>query len=459
MPYTNPAASAAESLAAYQFQQQQLKRQAMMDAMDMQLKQASLDKAQQEQGYNKWNAAQQQKEHTDIGAVLTPDVIQKAAAAGVNYNTINQPAVAASPAVTTPASTSFGTGDPGTTIGEGDAPAPKVDTPETTTPAVAAQPAQTLNAGTDEQQTTAEQKHYQKQILNTDFGPYSTNPAVKQMSPETRQQFIGLQHQLMGGQAGVAMAPFNPERADQAREAADAKVTAAAEGEKNRTSAAAIAAADRNANAEAGRQTALAIANLAHPTGGNQDKLEQEYRSVLMRPLAMRSGGLGLEDQKVNQAIHLRSLFEQNQDPKTGEYQIPNVLMTEIAMGLARLISPSGVVGEGTVRDISQATAKGDMAKAFTYLTGQPVTGSTQAVIKMFKDSIDRQGSVAEQNREGDMSYIRALAPTDLEEGRKAKLESAMLNTYSRASKQMKAQNPSTGETLLSDDGGKTWHK
>ena len=51
-----------------------------------------------------------------------------------------------------------------------------------------------------------------------------------------------------------------------------------------------------------------------HPApvkGKSQDELEQEARGVLQREFSSRSGGLGIEDQKVNQAIHLRALLDQ----------------------------------------------------------------------------------------------------------------------------------------------------
>lgn len=168
--------------------------------------------------------------------------------------------------------------------------------------------------------------------------------------------------------------------------------------------------------------------------GAQQSKYENQYRQVLQRTVSSRSGGLGLEDQKVNQALHLISIFDQNRDPKTGEYTIPKVLQMEVAMGLARLISPTGVVGEGTVNAINQRTAKGDLAGLVTYLTGTPVTGNTQDVFKMFKDSIERQGAVAESNRETYLDALRALAPTDLEEDRKTRMEQALkLNRMPKA--------------------------
>lgn len=188
----------------------------------------------------------------------------------------------------------------------------------------------------------------------------------------------------------------------------------------------------------------------------NQQKFEQEYRTVLARGLSSRSGGLGLEDAKVQQANHLLALLDQTYDPKTDAYTIPKVLQGELAAGLARLVAPGGTVGVDMMREFNQRTAKGDLAGALTYLTGTPWPTATQDIAKMLRDSIERQGTVAEQNREGEMRYLRGLAPTDLSEERRTALESTSLNPL-RQSRVI--QNTQTGErkVQVSLDGGKSW--
>lgn len=197
----------------------------------------------------------------------------------------------------------------------------------------------------------------------------------------------------------------------------------------------------------------------AHPAPEKpkkQDDLEQEYRTVLARGLSSRSGGLGLEDSKVQQANHLMALLDQSFDAKTGNYNIPKVQQTELALGLARMMSPNGTVGIQLEKEINQATALGDLNKAITYITGTPQNGSTQDVVKMFRDSIQRQGETALQNREGEMAYLRGLAPTSLAEDRRKALEATSLNPL-RQSRVIK--NSSTGERKIqvSVDGGATW--
>lgn len=187
----------------------------------------------------------------------------------------------------------------------------------------------------------------------------------------------------------------------------------------------------------------------------NQAKFEQEYRTVLARGLSSRSGGLGLEDSKVQQANHLLALLEQNYDPKTDTYALPKVLQGELSAGLARLVAPGGSVGIEMMREFEQRTAKGDVAGALSYITGHPFPSATQDIAKMLKDSIERQGAVALENREGEMRYLRGLAPTDLHEERRTKLEANSMNPL----RQSRVAQDANGnrKVFVSLDGGKTW--
>ena len=204
------------------------------------------------------------------------------------------------------------------------------------------------------------------------------------------------------------------------------------------------------------RERQYDIANPIPVKGKSQPELEQEYRTALLRGVSSRSGGLGLEDQKVQQANHLLALLDQNYDPKTNTYSLPKTLQGELAAGLARLVAPGGNVGIEMMREFDQRTAKGDLAGALSYVTGHPFPSATEDFAKLLKDSIQRQGEVAQQNREGEMGFIRGLAPTDLEESRRTALETNMLNPL-RLSRVI--QDNSTGQRRLqiSTDGGKTW--
>jgi len=164
-------------------------------------------------------------------------------------------------------------------------------------------------------------------------------------------------------------------------------------------------------------------------SASNQQKLEQQYRSVLVKELSNRSGGLGLQDAKVNQAIQLMALADQYKDAN-GNYNIPTSQLHELAMGLASLISPSNTTAESDRQAINAATAKGDIAKMVQYATGVPQTGSTQAIIQNLIDSIDRQGKTSQALRDQSVQFLQGLAPTDLSSDRREALEKNTLASY-----------------------------
>jgi len=150
----------------------------------------------------------------------------------------------------------------------------------------------------------------------------------------------------------------------------------------------------------------------------NQQKLEQQYRGVLSKELSSRSGALGTENGKVNQANHLNSLITQYYDPKTGQYNIPTSQYAELAIGLANLVAPNGTTAEADRAQIKAFTAKSDLSGALQYITGQPQTGNTQDMIKNLVDSVDRQAETATRNREAALQNMRDMAPTDLNPSR-----------------------------------------
>lgn len=156
-----------------------------------------------------------------------------------------------------------------------------------------------------------------------------------------------------------------------------------------------------------------------------QQKLEQQYRTVLSKEFSSRTGSLGIENNKVNQANHLDALFSQYYDPKTGTYNVPKSQYGELAIGLANLISPTGTVTEGARKEIEQRTAAGDIGGAITYITGKPVAGTTNDVIKNLVDSVDRQAQIAVSNRQSALDNMKFLAPTDLDPSRVEALNKA----------------------------------
>lgn len=171
---------------------------------------------------------------------------------------------------------------------------------------------------------------------------------------------------------------------------------------------------------------------LANDGSPAQRQMEQQYRTVLTKALSTRSGGLGLQQGKVDQANHLQALLTQYKSTDANgnvTYNIPTSQYAELAMGLANLVSPSGSA-ESDRQNIMAATAKSGLSGALQYITGQPQNGNTQAIIQKLVDSINRQGSVANNLRDQYVSYMKGLAPTGLAQDRIDALNQATLPSF-----------------------------
>ena len=179
-----------------------------------------------------------------------------------------------------------------------------------------------------------------------------------------------------------------------------------------------------------------------------QQRLENQYANMKLKVLSNRSGGLGLEDAKVNQGIHLRTALNSMYDPKTGNYVIPPSMHTELALGLAKMLSPSGVVPQETMKALRQTTVREGLAGALISMGFDPaeIGGTTQSVSNFFVHQLDRQAQTAEENRSGYMDYIHGQAPIDLNPETIAKHDKKGLNSYTNVlSKSPDKQATSTG--------------
>lgn len=145
-----------------------------------------------------------------------------------------------------------------------------------------------------------------------------------------------------------------------------------------------------------------------------QDKLEKEYSDRVSKVVGSRSGQLGAQDAKVNQAVHIRTLVNQYYNPQTKSYDIPEAQAGEMVVGLANLVSGGNVANVETLRSITPKTAQGDMQHLVAYWTGKPVTYNSQAMYKNLIDSIDRQGNQAEKLRDKYMNGLKVLKPAGL---------------------------------------------
>lgn len=180
-----------------------------------------------------------------------------------------------------------------------------------------------------------------------------------------------------------------------------------------------------------------------------QGEYEKQGRDILLKQLSNRSGGLGLQDAKVNQAIDLQQMMNKYYDPKTDTYTIPPSMHTELAIGLQRLLSPTGQTAQGLVQELQQKTAREGLAGALIYMGMDPrkVGGTTQGVSHLFADAVKRQGLTAEQLRGTYQSQLRNMLPSQLNDKVKQELIKQNIGSnYSDFLPKHGAQQPSTGQ-------------
>lgn len=161
----------------------------------------------------------------------------------------------------------------------------------------------------------------------------------------------------------------------------------------------------------------------------NQSSLLQNAKAEFDKQLSNRSGGLGLQDAKVNQAGHLRTMINQNSkiDPKTGQvnYNFPENIQGELVLGLANLVSGSNVGNVEELKSLTPKTARGDWAHVMSYWTGAPLPATPQAFAKQLVDQIDRQGETAQQMRDTYHSQFAASLDPTLNEDKRNMLTKA----------------------------------
>jgi hypothetical protein len=181
-----------------------------------------------------------------------------------------------------------------------------------------------------------------------------------------------------------------------------------------------------------------------------QDRLEQNHATRMMKIVSLRSGGLGLQDAKVNQAIDLRTMANQNYNPQTGAFEIPPSMHAELVLGLARLLAPTGQISYEQTKDLQQKTAKEGLAKMYIYLTGKPIAGPTADVAKLFIHTIDRQGETSEKLRDHYLEGIKSMRPTGLAQERADAVERTALGSSFR---DLLAQSPDLAGRAPADAG------
>ena len=159
-----------------------------------------------------------------------------------------------------------------------------------------------------------------------------------------------------------------------------------------------LAEQKRRDDAYISRVQALNAAGLATAANKGADK------TTLM--LLRSKQGFGIQNNKVDQAIHLRNLLDQDYDPVNKVYNIPKSQYTELAVGAANLIAPGGAATESTIQNLQQKTAAGDFNGAISYVTGLPQTASTSDVYNILSKTVNNQGMQSESLRDNYLSQV-----------------------------------------------------
>lgn len=122
----------------------------------------------------------------------------------------------------------------------------------------------------------------------------------------------------------------------------------------------------------------------------------KELTNSIADAKATNATPLGQQANRLDAIIHGRQILQGAYDQASGEYKVPPAMYKELVMNLARAVSGSGQLSEKTQEELSSPTLYGNLAGAFQKITGMPVTGNTQDVLKMYRDQLDRQGAVSQ---------------------------------------------------------------
>lgn len=152
--------------------------------------------------------------------------------------------------------------------------------------------------------------------------------------------------------------------------------------------------------------TKTAVGALASKQGIDLEKGIMGYKAQ-----SSEMGNARIQGLKVNQANTLMATISGNYDPKTDTFNIPPSQHTEIAMGLARLLSPQGQVSENLTNQLQQGTLHQKLADIAIYFGADPsvTSGPTQSLIQFLQKQIDIQGQSAQSMLD---TYNQGSSPT-----------------------------------------------
>ena len=179
------------------------------------------------------------------------------------------------------------------------------------------------------------------------------------------------------------------------------------------------------------QQRAQAIFDQNHPfmEDKRQDGLEKAYADRLAKIVSFRSGGLGVQDQKVNSGVHALALLDQTYDPTTKTFNIPPIMQSELAANVNNAISNQNVTSDQMRQDLQQRSIYGDWNKTMQYLLNTPKNSLPQDNAKLLASMVIRQGPVAEMERDKYIKDLKTMQPSGLDPDRAEKINQIQFGT------------------------------
>lgn len=108
--------------------------------------------------------------------------------------------------------------------------------------------------------------------------------------------------------------------------------------------------------------------------------------------------GFGIQNQKVDQAIHAQSLINQYQGQA-----MPQMAYEDLVQTVSNMLSNGTGSAAGDRELLRQQTLYGQTQGTLSYLTGSPHAANSPEVIKVLSDIVGRQGQVSQELRGGYM--------------------------------------------------------
>ena len=131
--------------------------------------------------------------------------------------------------------------------------------------------------------------------------------------------------------------------------------------------------------------------------------------NILKTAMTSTRSPIGVQDNKVNAAVHARQLISDSYDPKTGNYNITQLPFNELTELVGSLLSGGTGSSEGRIDALRQNTLYAQYQKAVSYIIAHPTEANSQDMIKQVVGIIDRQGEVSEKLRDNEFNKLKEL--------------------------------------------------